>query len=202
MNVESGGFECYALFHALKLHFTTKYDFVKYSGKTNVTQDSFMIRKDKFTFYKLSRKYGKDDMFGFFVSNLLEKPKLWSGDLLSEDAESTFKTWQKTQQSLFYNFQQDLSTLMEDVASPQQLLMVVDRQYPLLYNSYMQSRVKLETVMIMNDILNFFPMWIKRVDDDLIFPEFIQKCMKYAPFLNYDVTKYKHALKSQMCAVV
>jgi hypothetical protein len=52
MNVESNGFECYALFHALKLHFTSKYDFVKYSGKTNVTQDSFMIRKDKFTFYK------------------------------------------------------------------------------------------------------------------------------------------------------
>jgi len=202
MNVESSGFECYALFHALKLHFTSKYDFVKYSGKTNVTQDSFMIRKDKFTFYKLSRKYNKDDMFGFFVSNLLEKPKLWSGDLLSEDAESTFKVWQKTQQSLFYIFQQDLSTLMEDVDSPQQLLKVVDGEYPLLYNNYVQSRIKLETVMIMNQFLNFFPMWTKRVDDDLIFPDFIQKCTKYAPFLNYDATKYKHALKSQMCAVV
>jgi len=202
MNVESSGFECYALFHALKLHFTSKYDFVKYSGKTNVTQDSFMIRKDKFTFYKLSRKYGKDDMFGFFVSNLLEKPKLWSGDLLSEDAESTFKVWQKTQQSLFYIFQQDLSTLMEDVDSPQQLLKVVDGEYPLLYNNYVQSRIKLETVMIMNQFLNFFPMWTKRVDDDLIFPDFIQKCTKYAPFLNYDATKYKHALKSQMCVVV
>jgi hypothetical protein len=60
---------------------------------------------------------------------------------------------------------------MEDVDSPQQLLKVaLTGQYPLLYNSYMQSRIKLETVMIMNQFLNFFTVEAKRVDDDLISP--------------------------------
>ena len=52
MNVESSGFECYALFHALKLHFTSKYDFVKYSGKTNVTQDDSTSSVPSMTYAK------------------------------------------------------------------------------------------------------------------------------------------------------
>ena len=69
---EAGGFEAYAMFHALKLHFTSKYDYVKYSGKTNVTKDQFMLRKDKFQFYKLSRKYKRDELFGFFVGQVMK----------------------------------------------------------------------------------------------------------------------------------
>lgn len=34
-------FECFNLYHALKLHFTSDYDFIKYNGKTNVSIKSF-----------------------------------------------------------------------------------------------------------------------------------------------------------------
>jgi hypothetical protein len=195
---EAGGFEAYALFHALKLHFTSKYDYVKYNGKTNVTKEQFMLRKDKFQFYKLSRKYKRDELFGFFVSNMLVNPKIWVGDLLLEDAESEYKVWQKTQQSLSYVFEQDLHRLFDLVNNPEELLKVVDGQYPLLYNLYMRDMCVKETLIILNELLNFLPMWVKKVEDDIIFPDFVKSCEKYAPFLNFDKPKMLTVLKKNL----
>ena len=196
---EAGGYEAFTLYHALKLHFSGSYDYVKYNGKTNVTKEQFMLRKDKFSFYKLSRKYKREELFGFYVANLLKNPKLWIGELVSEDADSEYKVWLRTQQSLTYIFEQDLGHLLDLVQKPDELLMVVDGQYPLLYNEYLRDSIQLETIIILNDILNFIPMWSKKVEDDIVFPEFTKKCIKYKPFLNYDKVKFKNLLKDKIC---
>jgi hypothetical protein len=195
---ELGGYDAFALYNSLKLHFTTKYDYVKYGGKTNVSKDSFMLRKDKYFFYKLSRKYTKEELFGFYVSNFLDNPKIWIGNLLSEDCDSIYKVWMKTQQSLSYIFEQDLSKLFDMVEKPDELLRVVDGQYPLLYTLYKQDEIKIETIIILNEIMNFIPMWSKKIDDDVIFPEFVRACDKYAPFINYDKAKMIGILKSKL----
>ena len=158
-----------------------------------------MLRKDKFHFYKLSRKYKKDELFGFYIANLLHNPKCWAGDLMSDDADSEYKVWLKTQQSLTYLFEQDLSTAFDLVDNPEELLRVVDGQYPLLYNLYLHDKVKKETVMILNNFMNFIPMWTKKIDDDIIFPEFVKSCEKYKPFFSYDEQKMKKILKEKLC---
>ena len=53
MNLRMNEFEAYQKYIALKLHFTSDYDYFKYNGKTNVTLNSFNERKDKFHFKKL-----------------------------------------------------------------------------------------------------------------------------------------------------
>lgn len=196
---EAGGFEAFALYQGLKLHFTGNYDFVKYNGKTNVTKDQFMMRKDKYTFYKLSRQYKRDELFGFYVANLLKNPKIWVGELLTEDANSEYVLWLKMQQMLSYAFEQQLDYIFDKVDKPDDLLKVVDGEYPLLYNEYLQDKVSIETMIILDDILNFFPMWQKKIDDDLIFPDFVFKCKKYKPFLHYDKPKFKTLLKDKIC---
>ena len=196
---DAGGYDAFALFHGLKLHFTTNYDYVKYHGKISIGKDAFMLRKDKFHFYKLSRKYKKDELFGFYIANLLHNPKCWAGDLISDDADSEYKVWLKTQQSLTYLFEQDISTAFDMVDNPEELLRVVDGQYPLLYNLYLHDKVKKETVMILNNFMNFIPMWSKKIDDDIIFPEFVKSCEKYKPFFSYDEQKMKKILKDKLC---
>jgi hypothetical protein len=199
---EAGGYDAFAMFHGLKLHFTTNYDYVKYHGKISIGKDAFMLRKDKFHFYKLSRKYKKDELFGFYIANLLHNPKCWAGDLISDDADSEYKVWLKTQQSLTYLFEQDLSTAFDMVDNPEELLKVVDGQYPLLYNLYLHDKVKKETVMILNNFMNFIPMWTKKIDDDIIFPEFVKSCEKYKPFFSYDEQKMKKILKDKITSFV
>ena len=61
----------YILGLALKLHFSSDYDYFKYNGKTNATQQSFEKRKDRFRFSKLARKLEDPLLIEFFVSNII-----------------------------------------------------------------------------------------------------------------------------------
>ncbi len=196
---ESNGFSAFALYNAIRLHFTSdSYDFFKYNGKTNVSKSSFSSRKDKYTFYKLSRKYNLEDLKYFYISNFLEKNVNWVGDITGPDGEETYKEWQSRYQSLTYNFEQDIISVLEKGESLDSMFKVTDGQYPLLLNEVMQRNITIETFVILNDLLNFFPMWAKKINDTIIWPNIKRKCEKYTPFLNYDKVKFKNIVKQSV----
>jgi hypothetical protein len=196
---ESSGFSSFALFHALKLHFSSDgYDFFKYHGKTNVSKNSFSNRKDKYSFYKLSRKYSLDELKAFYIANFLRKDVSWVGELTGPEGEENFKKWNKTQQSLTYVFENDIINLLDSVDSAEELLIVKPGKYPILLQSVMEESISIETLVILNDIMNFFPMWTKKIDDDIIWPTFKRRCIKYAPFIDYDKKKLKCILVEKM----
>jgi hypothetical protein len=62
----------------------------------------------------------------------------------------------------------------------------------------MEERISIETLVILNDIMNFFPMWSKKIDDDIIWPSYRRRCIKYAPFIDYDKKKLKGILVEKM----
>ena len=120
------GYEAFGLYESLKIHFSKdSYDFFKYNGKTNVTVTAFENRRDKYHFYKLSRKFSnRDELINFIVANLIEKDNLWVGDLLSEDADSNYRKHQKIIQSLSYEFTNDLYNIFGDTKDPNDVLKV------------------------------------------------------------------------------
>jgi hypothetical protein len=196
MNDENTGFAAFSLYNALHLHFTSNsYDYFKYNGKTNVSKDSFSRRKDKWHFYRLSRRYGIDDLRDFYVANFIASDIRWVGDISGPEGEDVYKKWQKRIQSLTYNFEQDIIGLFNATESPNEMLMVDKGQHPLLLNEVMHNTITLETLVILNDIMNFFPMWNKKISDDIIWPTYKMKCEKYAPFIQYDKQKFKSILK-------
>jgi hypothetical protein len=194
---ENSGYAAFTMYNSLKLHFTSSsYDYFKYQGKTNVSTATFLKRKDKYTFYKLSRKYTVEELKDFYVANFLEGDR-WVGDM-AKDGEEVFKKWQKIQQSLTYAFQNDIIFLLADGNSPDIMLEVKPNSFPLLMRMVQMKQVALETLVILNDILKFFPMWDKKIDDDIIWPDFKLKCEKYTPFLHYDKDKFKEILKEKI----
>jgi len=194
---ENSGYTAFMLYNSLKLHFTSKsYDFFKYHGKTNVSAVTFLKRKDKYQFYKLSRKYTIEELRDFYVANFLEGDK-WVGDML-KDGEDVYLKWQKTQQSLTYTFNNDIIYLLSNGGTPDEMLTVKRNEYPILMKLVQLKQVSLETLVILNDLLKFFPMWDKKIDDDIIWPDFKMKCEKYSPFLNYDKEKFKAILKEKI----
>jgi hypothetical protein len=62
----------------------------------------------------------------------------------------------------------------------------------------MQNEVTIETVVILNDMMNFFPMWEKKITDDIIWPNWKLRLQKYSPFLIYDKPKFKAILKEKI----
>ena len=47
----------FQMFLALKLHFTTKYDYFKYNGKTRADVQGVQYRRDKWNYVKIAKKY-------------------------------------------------------------------------------------------------------------------------------------------------
>ena len=191
------GYSAFALYNSLKLHFSSpSYDYFKYHGKTNVSESSFMKRKDKYSFYKLSRKYNLEELKNYYISNFLEGDVKWVGAIAGLEGEETYKKWQTRTQRLTYQFEQDIIYLfnkyeLKDILS-------VSDSYPKLLEEMMQKNVMIETVVILNDMMNFFPMWQKKISDDIIWPNWKLKLEKYAPFLYYDKAKFKALVKDKM----
>ena len=195
---ENTGFAAYALWNALKLHFTSvSYDYFRYNGKTNVSKQTFTTNKSKYQFYKLSRKYNLEELKNFYIANFIQGKGDWVGDLL-QDGDENYTKWQKTQQSLTYTFENDIIVLLDKVENPNDLLVVRNNEFPKLMQYTTQGDVTLETLIILNDLMNFFPMWEKEIYDDIVWPNFKNKCVKYKPFLHYDKEKFKQILKEKI----
>jgi hypothetical protein len=191
---ENGGHAVYQLYNALHLHFTTKsYDYVRYGGKTNTKKDTFLNHKNKYSFYKLSRKYSLEETKNFLIANFIANDTNWIGDLLTEEADETYRKWQKRNQSLTYTFQNDIMSML-DKYDTKELLLVKPGRHPKLLEEVMQGRVSIESLVILNDMMNFFPMWQDKIDDDIIWPQWKFRCEKYSPFINYDKDKFKKIL--------
>jgi hypothetical protein len=190
-------YEVFCLYHSLKLHFTQQsYDYFRYQGKSKVTIDSFEVRKDKWHFSKLSRKFtNKEECVSFLVANFLEDEKVWIGSLLTEEADIIFKKRQKVIQSLSYTFENDCLKLFEHNENPNGLLKVTNGEHPVLLKKTMRKEIEIETACILNMILNFLPNWQTKISDTIIWPIWQTKILKYAPFLPQDTVKYKLLLK-------
>lgn len=197
---EGSGFSAYALYQSIKLHFTSdSYDFFRYNGKTNVSKSNFATRKDKYTFYKLSRKYNLTDLRNFYISNFLVRDVSWVGDISNEEGESNYREWQKRNQSLTYRFKEDIIYILDETnGKPNESLKVVDGQHPQLLRYVWGHDVSIETLVILNDNMNFLPMWDKKITDTIVWPAWKRKIEKYTPFLSYDNAKLMAILKESL----
>lgn len=185
------GYEAFTIYNALKLHFTSeKYDYFKYKAKSRITIDSFEKRKDKFYFYKLSRQQNREDYEQFLVSNFLENPNFWVGELLQEESILRYKKRMAVIQSLSYKFKSDCENLRMSANEPNSLFQTKG-DYPILLTKTLQKEIELETLCILNSLINFFPLWKKKISDTIHWPNFYMKCVKYTPFIEYDRKKFR-----------
>lgn len=186
-------FDCYKTYIALKNHFETpSYDYFRYNGKVNASFDSFCARRDKYQFSKLSKK---EDVQSYILANLVAQKKIgWVGDLLSEEAETNFKTWQKRQQSLTYIISEDLSGF----DNLKEVLVVKNNQHPQLLKMYLQKKVCIETLIIIDKFTNMFEYWNKHINDPIVWPSVFMLAEKYKPFFKFDKNKFKQLLKDKI----
>jgi hypothetical protein len=192
------GYEAFCTYHALKMHFTTdSYDYFRYNGKTKISIESFENRKDKYYFYKLSRRNVKEDYIDFLVSQFVHDENVWIGTLLTEDALLVHRERMKVIQSLSYSIGEDFSRMIDSCSNPNDLLKVED-DYPKLLVMMLQDDIKIETVCILNSLMNFFPLWTKKITDTIRWPTIRKKCLKYTPFIEFDKQKIKNLLLEKM----
>ena len=131
-------FEAYRTYLALKQHFTKPgYDFFKYNGKVNVQQSTFEVRKDKYQFYKLSKH---KDPLNYLVCNFVYNDVKWIGDLFSDPYKDTYTNWLKYQQSITYNFSNEINKLLTNF---NENYIVTNGQHPPLLKLHRTGEIKI-----------------------------------------------------------
>lgn len=194
------------MFLALRLHFTRpSYDYFKYHGKTTLTHEKFEQRSDKFLFAKLTRIYQTAEEYrDLIVANCLDDPHLYSRLLLSSEAHERYLAYRKIHESLTYQVNQDYCWLFEENSDLNFWLRSENEwhDYPPLMRAVWSQRIKIETLLVMNRILNFLPVWERKIRDTIRAPEFLLLCRKYDPFVVVDATKAKTILREKIMQTI
>ena len=192
-------YDAYKLYLAIKLHFTTaNYDYFKHNAKVNSSLNAFLKRNDRFFFHKLATKYG-DELMYYYVSNFVDRPKTWVGDLVRADGDTIYNKWRKYNESLSYNFRNDC-VLVRNVIDGNNIrfddvFSVDSGQHPRLLRLLLSGKVSIQSVIIFDKILSFISRWDKEIKETIIWPEKSFKITKLRPFINVNITKCKFIMK-------
>ena len=192
-------YDAYKLYLAIKLHFTTaNYDYFKHNAKVNSSLNAFLKRNDRFFFHKLATKYG-DDLMMYFVSNFVDRPKTWVGDLVRSDGDTIYNKWRKYNESFSYNFRNDCvlvrNVIDGDSIRFDDVFSVVSGQHPRMLRLLLSGKISIQSLIIFDKILSFVNRWDKEIKETVIWPEKSFKIAKLRPFVNVNTTKCKFIMK-------
>ena len=178
--------DTYLMYCALKAHFgKTDYDFVTYHGKTRIKRDSFYKRKDRGFFVKISRKYKtEENVKNYFVSNFIKDGKGY----VSNFSDENYEEWKDKRANFYNQFTLEIGPFDKNF-NP--IFFIKDDEHPILLKEYLGKRVSLETLIILDELVEFSKTWNKKLSEDYIWQDIKKLMNNYKRFLTLDKNKYK-----------
>ena len=182
--------DVYQMYCAMKAHFSkSSYNFIKYGGKTKVSRDSFWKLNDRYFFVKISKKYNNDEIKDYLLSNFIQN----RNGYIANFNDQNYENW-LDRKMMFYNiFQQELKPYIKNF---EPLFEVKDGNHPTLLKEYLGKRVSLETMVILDELVDFTKNWDEQLGDDVVWPDIKNLMKNYKGFLTIDKNKYRMKLLS------
>ena len=188
------GFDAYCLYLAINNHFySDSYDYFKYNGKVSAKLESFMKRKDKYHFAKLSRKYN-DELKDFLIANLSKK-KYYVRELLEQECEKNYTTYKKIKQKMTYAITEEMRYLFDKYKHIDICLGIKDGQHSNILREYLGGRIKAETLITADKIFDIFKDYDNMVTENFIWPRERKRLDRLATFLELEHTKLQTVLQ-------
>lgn len=146
-------------------------------------------------FEKMSRQKTDEEIINFFVANFVscdDPQSLWIGEII-RDGESRYKNWKKKTESISYVFKEEVNEVFTS-KNFQQMFEIKSNRHPQILKEYLQGKLSLETMVILNNILNYKTDFDQKLQDPIW--EFVSmRILKYSSFIHTDVFKFKKILK-------
>lgn len=211
-NAESVVF-VFETYRAIKLHFTSlSYDFFKYHGKTksgvkSKEQFNDFARSKNYTLsYSIAKKHkNKHEIVEFLLANLSKNNTIWLDKLRDVDSEDIYLDWKKRQESLTYTFIKDIKFILSHNKSFNKYFIKDDAGYSDIMNFLLRDEICIETVVILDWILNFIGKDIGDAKKDFIIYDLNLRVKKYSSmFLHYhsfsddDKKKFRNIIKEKL----
>ena len=201
------GYDLFKIYLGVKLHFTTdSYDFLRFHGKTTITFDSYLKRKDKYWFERLSRSF-KGDPVDFFFALFAHNPNQWIGQMLEGGHEEVYTKWQRRMQNYSEEFSDDIGVICAELIKEKKgfdsLFVIKDGRHPTLLQYVVRGEISPETFITLDEMLEFFPLFHKALTGDALWDTLEKRCEKYRPFLRTkgvlaDTLKHRKILKQKI----
>lgn len=198
-------FEAYQIYLALKLHFGKgTYDATRYNFKARAADpEKFRHRPEAHWFNRLSRRYNRQELINALTANFIAGKK-YGGMFEGADFEDTYNEWRKRNEALGYHFEQDLKAIRDacyDDGQPEprlyDALAPVNSGYPRTIKLYLQKKVNLETVVILDRLTKFMSKSDKDISDPLQWPKLRHLVDRYNSLLApIDRQRYKDIVKT------
>ena len=196
-------FDAYSYYMSIKLHFERdSYDALKYNFKSSATQKSFMVRKDKYHFAKISKKFvDSKELVAYYVSNFVRGSK-WVGGML-EHGDENYSAWKRYSDSMTYRFTSDVDVLVDYIDSKKlkfdDLFLITEDggSHPPIIRLLLQEDVSLETVVLLDKMLGFTKRFDKTITETLVWPDLSMRIRKYKPFVNADLEALKKIVRNK-----
>ena len=177
--------DVYLMYCALKAHFKGTYDYHRFSGQTKVSRESFWKRKDRFFFTKAAYKYDDEEVLDFFVSNFIQDRKGY----IANFNEKNYEDWVQRKKMFYELFSQELQPFVKNF-NP--LFECKNNQHPLLLKEYLGKRISLETMIILDELVEYGKKWDKELTwDDFVWPDVKKLMNNYKGFLTINTNKYR-----------
>ena len=188
------GYDAYCLYLAINNHFySDSYDYFKYNGKVSAKLESFMKRKDKYHFAKLSRKYN-DELKDFLVANFSKK-KYYVRDLLEMECEKNYIEFKKRKQKLTYLITEEMRYLFDKYKHIDFCIGIKDGQHSNILREYLGGRIAAETLVAADKIFGIFKDYDSMVNENFIWPKTRKRLDSLATFLELEDKKLQTVLQ-------
>lgn len=191
-------FEVYRYYLALRLHFTTdKYDAIKQHGRVRASKQAFYKRNDLLAIRRVAETYSDKDVVDFLVANFITGDR-WGG-VFDVEAKERYTEWKKRIQSLSYTFEKEvgkIKTFADNKGITFEQMFDTDKnQHPYIIKMYLRHDVSIETLVILNQFINFTDKLDMQLKDDILWPDISRIIKKYTPFLTIKKEKYGRLLR-------
>ena len=180
--------DVYLMYCALKAHFQGDYDYHKFGGKTKTKRESYYKRKDRFFFAKTAVKYKDTEVLNYFVSNFIQD----RSGYIANFTDKNYETWMNKRAMFYEIFSQEMQPFVKNF---EPLFECKNEQHPTLLKEYLGKRISLETMIILDDLVEFSKKWDKDLAwDDFIWADVKKLMNNYKGFLTIDTNKYRMKL--------
>jgi hypothetical protein len=178
--------DAYKIYTALRLHFTTD----NYDIRSGITprkpkagvKTSF---KKKLEMLMKQYNYQEEEFINYLVANFLNGNE-WG--IFENTGPEVFLEWKRVQESLTYNYTQDVQYLASQVTKLEDVW-DCSQGHPVILKAYCGKRCRLETLVILNKLYKF----TSEVDEQLVFDpvwnSISRLIHKYSPFIKVEKDK-------------
>lgn len=191
-------YEVYRYYLALRLHFTTdKYDVIKQQGRVRASKQAFMKRNDLLAIRRVAENYSDKEIVDFLVANFTSGDR-WGG-VFDIQAKERYTNWKKRIESMSYTFEKEISHIQAFCSNKSINFMGIfdttKDQHPYIIKMYMRGDVSIETLVILNKLIDYVPGLDNKLAKDVVWPDISRIIKKYTPFLTISKEKYGRILR-------